>query len=96
MRDEMKTRPWTKEMNHLGNEFELFVARQFVDAIDRRFQAHAAVARLEDDSLVSACFDPHARAQRQREVDRSRAGMKKIKRPDVDGAARQIDTSWSG
>ena len=92
MRDEMKTELWSKEMNHLGNEFEPFVTRQLVDAIDRRFQADAAIERFQNDSLVSAGFNPHPRAQRKREVDRGGAGVKKIKRPDVDGPAREVDT----
>ena len=56
MRDEMKTRLWAKEMNHLRDEFELFVARQFVNAIDRRFQADAAIKGFKNYSLVSARF----------------------------------------
>src|SRR6266849_1306185 len=85
-----------KEMNHLGNEFELFVPRQFVDVSDRRFQANAAIERFQNDSLVSASLNAHARAQRKREVDRAGAAVEKIKRPYVDGAARQIDAGWSG
>jgi hypothetical protein len=36
------------------------------------------------------------RAQRQRKVDGHGPRMKQIKRPDVDGAAGKIGTSWGG
>ena len=90
----MKTNFWSKEVDHLGHEFELLIIRQIVDPIDRRFDPHAAVARFENDSLVVKGFDAGARAQRQGEIDGRCAGVKKVERPDINGAAGEVGASW--
>src|SRR6266542_2874203 len=43
----MEPRAWPKEMHHLRNQLELFVASQFVDAINGRLHAGAAISRYE-------------------------------------------------
>src|SRR5580765_6630623 len=85
----------TKEVNHLRNQLQLFVAREICNRIDRAFESNAAIARLENDALVGARFNAHARAQRKRKIYGRRAGMKKIQRPDVNRAACQIDARRS-
>src|ERR1041385_4863315 len=91
----MKTDFGAKEVNHLGHEFELIIAGEFVDPIDRRLDSHTAIARFENEWIVVTAFDPRARAQRQGEIHRRGAGVKKIKRPDINGPSAEIGASWS-
>ena len=81
-----------EEVDHLRDQLEFFVARQIVDLIDGSLDQNLSISRFQDDVPVTARFDAHARAQRKREIDGRRAGMKQIQRPDVNGAARQIAT----
>src|SRR5438128_314517 len=90
----MKPRLGTEEVNHFRNELQPSIACQLVNAIEGGFDADATIARRQSDAIVVAGFNAHTRAQRQGEVDRGRTGMKKIERPDIDGAAGEIDAGW--
>jgi hypothetical protein len=69
--------------------------RQRVYAIETGFKLNSAIPRFQDHSIVVAGFDAHMRPQGQREVDGHGAGVKQVKGPDIYGAARKVDTSWS-
>jgi hypothetical protein len=49
------------------------------------------VDRAQLDASIRSWLELRVRAQADRRVDRRRAVVKEIERPDVDGAARQID-----
>src|SRR5262245_4784620 len=57
------------------------------------FDGDTGVFRANDDSLIGARFNAGARSQADRGIERLRAGMKEIERPDVDRTARKIDAS---
>ena len=60
------------------------------------FDDGAGVERLDGDPRVGSRLDLRARAKADRGVERLRAGMKEIERPDVDGASGQIDARRCG
>ena len=92
----MKTRAWLKEMHHLGNQLELFVASQFFDAINGRLHPDTAIMRFENNSFIVPRFDAHPRPQRQRKIHGRGQRVKEIYRPDVDGSAGQINSGRGG
>ena len=60
------------------------------------FDRGASVHGVEHDAVVGPALDQRVRAQADRDVDRLSVGMEEIERPDVEGAARQIDASRRG
>jgi hypothetical protein len=48
------------------------------------------------DSTVVARGDLGVRAQADRRVQRRRAVVEQVQRPDVDGAAGEVDPGWRG
>ena len=56
----------------------------------------AGVFRDDHDPPVLAGLDRAARPQADRRIQRLRAVVKEIERPDIEGPARQIDSRWSG
>src|SRR5690242_6452968 len=90
----MKTDLGTKKVDHLRNQLEPGIVREFIDTIDCGFNATPAITGFQNDPLVVASFEAHARAQREREIDGRSARVKKIKRPDINSAAGQVDARW--
>ena len=62
----------------------------------RRSDGPIGVDRSKLDCAVLAGRDLHVRPQADRGVQRRRAVVKEVERPDVDGAAGQIDAGGSG
>ena len=93
---QMKPGGWFEEVNQLGDQFETFFANQIFDGGQFGFKSDFAIARFEHDAAVIARFDLAMSAQRSGEIYGRRAGMKEIKRPDVDRAAGKIDAGWCG
>jgi hypothetical protein len=56
------------------------------------FDGRGCVLGTQDHAVVAACVDSCLRAEADGGVDGLRAGMKQVQRPDVDRAAREIDT----
>ena len=74
-------------MDHLRNQFEPRITCEFVYAIDCGFEAHAAVARLQNDAIIVTSLDAQTGPQRKRKIDGRGAGVEQVKRPDINGAA---------
>ena len=79
-------------MGQLGQQRQRFVVAQL---IERQVHLLVGVFRHQLDALVGPRLDPGARPEADRRVERLRAGVKEIERPDVDGAAGQIDSCRS-
>ena len=60
------------------------------------FDRYARVIGMDDNSGVGSCLDRRACPEVDRDVDRLRAGMKEVERPDVQRAAGEVDASGSG
>jgi hypothetical protein len=61
----------------------------------RGLDRDAGVTGDEHDAPVCTRFDHGSGADADRRVDRLRAGVEQIERPDVDGATGQIDSAWA-
>ena len=57
-----------------------------------RFDGDAGVFGADDDAVVRTRLDACPSTQADRGVERLGAGMKEVERPDVDRAAREIDS----
>jgi hypothetical protein len=93
--DKMKSGGGFEKVYQLGNQLQALLACQVFDGRQLCFKRYFAIARLQHNATVLAGLYRAMSAQRGGEVDRGGAGMKEIQRPDVDGAAGEIDTSWS-
>src|SRR6187397_1143131 len=81
-------------MDQLGDQFQAHLACQAVDLGDTGFKRDCAIARFKNDPVVIASLNATMRAQRDREVHSGSARVKEIKRPDVDGTAGKVNSSW--
>src|SRR5688500_5298334 len=76
-------------MGQPGQQRQRFIAPQL---IEREVFLFIGVFRHQLDALVGPRFDPDVRPQADRRVERLRAVVEEIQRPDVDGATSQIDS----
>src|SRR5690349_12001879 len=95
-RDQMKTRSRFEKMDQLGNELETFFEQQVFQRGEGRLERNLPITRLENDAAVVSRLDAAARVERKSKIYCRGAGMKKIERPDVNGAARKVDTGRCG
>ena len=63
MRGQVKSGVGSKEMDHLRNQFQFFIAREIAKAIEGALKTNAAIAGLQNDSIIIASFDADAGAQ---------------------------------
>ena len=80
-------------MNEAAEERQCVVVSQL---IERQVDRPIGVFRQQLDPLVGPRLDPGPGAEADGGVERLSAGMKEIERPDVDGAAGQINSCGSG
>src|SRR5688572_2474987 len=81
-------------MRQQGEEPELLVVTQLVPVVG--FDGDTSVDRCNDDPVVISRRDSGARTEADRRVNRLRARVKEIERPDVERASREIDAGGSG
>src|ERR1044072_9090206 len=88
----MKPGRWFEEVDELRDQFEPFFLQEVFDCGKMRLKRGFSIARLEHDASIVDRLDPNASIKRKGKVNGGGAGMEQIKRPDVDRAARQVDS----
>lgn len=85
-----------EEANEVGRQRQPVAALLLQGSQGGEGFAAAGVAIDENDAAVGAGFEQAAGQAGDGQVERERAGMKQVERPDVECAAGQVNPSGSG